>query len=954
MSVNRDTDEGSTLANGGYHDDLNNSLVFRNDISTAEVKETQADSPFNNHTHANNNNGIQFDEGVTQDDDNIETTFLENEKSDHFFDNLPKYNITTIPPPSSNEANHIDTSNILQDVPTSPVNVLQGVKDISLLTADTQVIPKRNSILNSKEEGDSDVISHIQLDLVDTQVIRPITSTNEQADTQVIRPITSTNDQADTQIIQSKERVIFSSDETGAITTSTSTKSTDFRTPLKPTPNQDDTDMIDTSNIDESTIIGPDEEVKATLVQVPSTIERVTSHRQVPNTQDSNVTYLEDVGNSTEISILEVSKFVDEADVEVNSDIEKDPEADVDIKVEEEEEEEEPSITYLENPYEDSLLTNKLKRRKLVGGDDKRSSSLDKVFLTDTKSISESSSSKVIESSIFNNTSSSPVKILKRRAKSLNGSIDLKVPGINNSFDDISSEIEDIDIEEDIKDESSRQDVTTKRRRKNLIVDSQSQPSNADDDHEVIGPLRIEESEVLTEQNIKHRDSVWASFNLKMYPGKLVAPWSEVSQIQFDEGIYDIKNYDLHLLDIRIGDLIRTKANIATDYIVTGLSYDQSVTGITCIRGYNVVHAKKLKGKAKAKDIEHSFLLSECVMEVSDWIHHQSNFQLIFEDQDMLEDTDEKKSIIMTKTFDDQPKSKMSSPVTSTRTSPHKNSIIIDVDKLFSHMVFSITSIEGERKDKLFDLIVKNGGKVVNDGFHELVSYAPNSTSLISKGLYEYKFAAMISNGFCRSAKYLQALALGWPIVSDSFITDCIHDPHKLTQWPIYLLPAGKSSFLHATKSLDTYNFRLNYDQGLHLDKQLENNNNLLQDTSIIYFINNKSNETLDTSKFVFYAFGVKQIIYCNKADDVMPEVQKLTKADEGKIMIYDDSRAITSILQKVSPTSSATRTKSKVGQKLQNTQLGKPTVKVINWEWVVQCVISSYIWEAPTFVINI
>ena len=99
--------------------------------------------------------------------------------------------------------------------------------------------------------------------------------------------------------------------------------------------------------------------------------------------------------------------------------------------------------------------------------------------------------------------------------------------------------------------------------------------------------LRQEKSNTLTEDDIINHDSVWAIYNLKCIQGKSFAKYIEDLNIEFYEGTYNIKNVDLNVLDIRIGDTVNIKGN-RHKYIVTGLSTLTTNGGggdIKCMRG---------------------------------------------------------------------------------------------------------------------------------------------------------------------------------------------------------------------------------------------------------------------------------------------------------------------------------------------------------------------------------
>ncbi|KAK6201273.1 fungal Rad9-like Rad53-binding-domain-containing protein [Scheffersomyces amazonensis] len=820
------------------------------------------------------------------------------------------------PQPQPQSSTEIDTRTILNS------NVLDNneeIPPIPTLMADTQIIPK----LIKRQNTDIPIRSHTfhGSDLPDTQIIDRSKSMKE--------PIIFSSDETQLQLPKDINKDIkeLNSETQVEIDTTTQNESTIL-------------DDNNTNNISNINNINNTTEITTKLIQVPSTIERNMSHRQVLNTQESSGIYLHD----TDASIDEEEVI----DIEVHSDIDK---------------EEGESINFLDNPYEDSLFTNKLKRRKLIksSSDTSTGTSIPRVSLAALTSKSVSSDSgNIISSPLINRITGS--------TKKTNDVTD-QPTRITDSFEYLSSEIEDIDIEDPQLNGSTNEPIqshsVTTKRRKNFVVNTQSQTNATIElDEQPNEILRIEKSVILSDKDFKVKTSLWALYNLKMYPGSLIKTGNEVSQIEFYEGIYDIKNSDLFLLDIRIGDTIRINTS-RNQFKVTGLTYDESIKSISCIRGYNVVYVQKVTRNPDPGP-EISISISECYMEVSDWMYHQQNFSLILEQKNVLKDPIDKS--IITKSFEDFRTKSSPIAISSTRSSPKKNSILFESDKLFSRMLFCLTNIEGERKDELYRLIENNGGTILNDGFNEFISYSENNNinnngndlQLISNGLQKYSFAAMISNGFCRSAKYLQTLALGWPIISETYILDCINDKSKVIQWPVYLLPAGQSSYMNSIKSLDIFNFRVNWERDLLLNEQLRNNCHLFQDANIIVF-NKKAHETLDLSKFIFYSFGASSLHYCDRQVDVMNNIRELSYKDKANIYVYDDSSLIQTKLAGLQKTTNSGNggskrdgPKRKLSQRLRNSQLGRIDVKVINWEWLVQCVISSYIWDTTTFIISI
>ena len=157
------------------------------------------------------------------------------------------------------------------------------------------------------------------------------------------------------------------------------------------------------------------------------------------------------------------------------------------------------------------------------------------------------------------------------------------------------------------------------------------------------------------------------------------------------------------------------------------------------------------------------------------------------------------------------------SATSTTSTTPHTS------PGLFHNMAFAI-SHEEERKEQLELLIEQHGGKVLSTSFADLV----DSTTMELQSQYaNLEFAALLTDQHSRKVKYMQALALGLPCLSDKWIDACIehvehgsdnvsdvddgsgddsntppHPPSSIVDWHPYLLAAGKSDALdNAIKS---------------------------------------------------------------------------------------------------------------------------------------------------------
>ncbi|EMG47984.1 hypothetical protein G210_1520, partial [Candida maltosa Xu316] len=482
---------------------------------------------------------------------------------------------------------------------------------------------------------------------------------------------------------------------------------------------------------------------------------------------------------------------------------------------------------------------------------------------------------------------------------------------------------DDDDLDDIFKTKQSEEPIIPKPRINN-VIDSQS-GSNPDNDSIVeitTQPeiLRHEESDILTEDDIANHDSVWAIYNLKMYTGVVVAKYMDNSNVEFTEGTYNIKNTDLNLLDIRIGDTVYVKTS-RFKYIVTGLSAMGAPGTITCMRGYNMVHLQR-KAQKYLNSTEIVVPLSEVYMEMSDWANHQQNFKLIIEKRDGFTG-----------------KSFSATPIKLSRLSSALEPSSLQ-SSVFSGMLFCITSIDGDRKTHLKSVIETNGGVLWDQEMHELFQYQQTNDGLCltTNELEDFEFVALISNNYCRSAKYIQTLALGWPILSDVFIEDMIETNQRVDScWVNYLLPSGFSKKLHTIKSANVFGFKSNYEKGVSLIQQLNINSSLLQKYNVLVLQNKSINHnSIDTSKFIFHSFGAKSLAYYTKTEDIIDAIHTLDNA-----IIYDESDEMNQILSKWN-------TKKRRGKSKQ------VSIKLIDWEWLVQSVIDGFLQDTITYSIHV
>ena len=138
---------------------------------------------------------------------------------------------------------------------------------------------------------------------------------------------------------------------------------------------------------------------------------------------------------------------------------------------------------------------------------------------------------------------------------------------------------------------------------------------------------------------------------------------------------------------------------------------------------------------------------------------------------------------------------------------------------LFSNMIFAVSFADDNAKTRITELIRKNDGRVLDEGFDELFEYPAGipeadvrgeQHNSSATGHNDFKldsvcedagFVCLIADKHSRRVKYMQALALNLPCLSGRWIEDCVNQD-RILDWEIYLLPSGESAYLDgATKS---------------------------------------------------------------------------------------------------------------------------------------------------------
>ncbi|KAL2825904.1 hypothetical protein BDW59DRAFT_172029 [Aspergillus cavernicola] len=279
---------------------------------------------------------------------------------------------------------------------------------------------------------------------------------------------------------------------------------------------------------------------------------------------------------------------------------------------------------------------------------------------------------------------------------------------------------------------------------------------------------------------------------------------------------------------------------------------------------------------------------------------------------------------------------------------------------LFSGMVFAVSyGDKSDAKYRITKMILENDGRILEDGFNELFE-APLNAPLVTPskspaprpmganinlrlkpGVEEVGFACLIADKHSRRPKYMQALALNLPCLSDRWIEDCVAKGQVL-DWEIYLLPAGESSYLNgATKSrvLTPY-----LATKARLSETVAARPNLLHGQSVLLITgrNGKADEERRKAYiFLTYALGaskIERVPDIQSARDVLNESQTEETSSWDWIYIDDDDKTAGSF---GTGSLSKKRRKSKLLEPVNGDGLGLDSnVRIVGNEFVCQSLI--------------
>ncbi|OOF94385.1 hypothetical protein ASPCADRAFT_516623 [Aspergillus carbonarius ITEM 5010] len=273
---------------------------------------------------------------------------------------------------------------------------------------------------------------------------------------------------------------------------------------------------------------------------------------------------------------------------------------------------------------------------------------------------------------------------------------------------------------------------------------------------------------------------------------------------------------------------------------------------------------------------------------------------------------------------------------------------------LFAGMVFAVSYGENnDAKSHVTKLILENDGRVLEDGFNELFELppaAPSTTPTKSRassesghlrltgGAADVGFACLIADKHSRRSKYMQALALNIPCLSDRWIEDCVAR-RQILDWEMYLLPAGESTYLNgATKSRILAPYPATE---ARLSETIAGRPNLLHGQSMLLVTGRSGRADEERRKaylFLTYALGASRI---ERVPDLKTARAMLSTGDGSWDWIYvdDDDRALVKAMS-LGSTGSRKRKRSRLTESITSDDLGMDNVQIVGNEFVCQSLI--------------
>lgn len=413
--------------------------------------------------------------------------------------------------------------------------------------------------------------------------------------------------------------------------------------------------------------------------------------------------------------------------------------------------------------------------------------------------------------------------------------------------------------------------------------------------------------EVVSNRDIVAPDRVFAHFNgytSGYYPATclgMIGVEKPRYQVRFDDGTKDqIGGFGIKRLELRVGDTIKVDlgGSRTKSYVVHGFKNEQSHinTGNSAIsiRKNNLDSGRELPflsdiygntavivSAKQRRSVDGNADMDDLISVPVRDVYLTQTMWTSFRDRPYTYFPGRASSSLTFHTCSDQPSTSSSpscrNPINMLEaTDPQISGLKPrQIGGLFENFVFVITTVNDKYRGDLINQISNNNGCLLVDGFDKLfavpelesawpIKQSPhklesNSFRLV-RSAEKLGFTCLIADQYCRTEKYIEALALGIPCLATPWVNDCIKSQQVLP-WEDYLLASGKSLYLNEavrSRILPSYP-----PSTVTLSRIIESRPRFLKGQSILLIMTEK----MKSFPFFAYALGANKVASVESVD---------------------------------------------------------------------------------------
>ncbi|KAL8745123.1 MAG: hypothetical protein Q9190_002706 [Brigantiaea leucoxantha] len=281
---------------------------------------------------------------------------------------------------------------------------------------------------------------------------------------------------------------------------------------------------------------------------------------------------------------------------------------------------------------------------------------------------------------------------------------------------------------------------------------------------------------------------------------------------------------------------------------------------------------------------------------------------------------------------------------------------------LFSNMVFALTAISNdERRNNIADLIETNNGQILDSSFEGLFHIpslllsacekqgtdSSNDDNLfrLTEASSKIGFTCVLADTHSRSAKYIQALALGIPCLSSRWILDCI-SRGSIIPWEPYLLASGESAFLSGavrSRVLD----HIYPAETAQLNTIVEKRRRIMDGGSVLLIMTKSEEQIMQNHPLLTYALGAERVARVASVEAAVNAVKEMRAKGEDWDWVYSHKREkeVEKVLFDGMETSR--RLKRNRGMMAGMDARGRGKTKVVGHDFVIQSLILGRLVDA-------